>query len=169
MKMSKIQQLLNYQQYHDSTYHPDIYSRDIVDKLKHFCLHLTKYFTKLVSMQVYSLQESNRYWIDTTLISLSMANTLNISIPDVNIQDGIEHNLEYSVLINNRYGDTLYTICKSLDAHDHIEDYNIRNNLNKAVRDMFILIQYFIFLSNNKDFEQLLKLRYADITVKCLS
>ena len=169
MKMSKIQQLLNYQQYHDSTYHPDIYSRDIVDKLKHFCLHLTKYFTKLVSMQVYSLQESNRYWIDTTLISLSMANTLNILIPDVNIEDGIEYDIPYYKLVTKSYGDILYAICKSLDAYDHIENYNVRLSLETAVKDMFILIQHFVFITDNKDFEQLLSNRYSEIREKCLS
>ena len=167
--MSKIQQLLNYQQYHDSTYHPDIYSKDIIDKLKHFCLHLTKYYTRLISNQSLSIQDSNKYWIDTTLISLSMANTLNILIPDVNIKDGIEYDIPYYKLVTKNYGDILYTICKSLDAYDHIENYNVRLSLETAVKDMFILIQHFVFITDNKDFEQLLSNRYSEIREKCLS
>lgn len=164
MKMSKIQQLLNYQQYHDSTYHPDIYSKDVIDKLKHFCLHLTKYYTRLINNK-----DTSKYWIDTTLISLSMANTLNILLPDVNIHDGIEHNLQYSTLVNTRYGDILYTICKSLDAYDHIENYNVRLSLESAIKDMFVLIQQYVFVSSTNNFEQLLNIRYAEIREKCLS
>ena len=169
--MTKIQQLLTHQNYHDSTYHTDIYSRDSIDKLKHFCLHLTKYFTKLVShVDTLSLDNPTikTIWIDTTLISLSMANTLNVLVPDVNLIDGIYTDKSYKDLVNKSFSNTLYTLCKSLDAYDHIENYDIRLKLTESIKDLFILIQMYIHLSGSKFFEARMNARYQFIRDKFL-
>ena len=171
MKMLKIQQLLSYQDHHDSTYQYDRYNRDVIDKLKHFNLHITKYFTKLVPYtENQSLTNTiiETIWIDTMLISLSMANTLNVLVPDVNLIDGIYTDKSYKDLVNKSFSSTLYTLCKSLDAYDHIENYDIRLKLTESIKDLFILIQMYIHLSGSKFFEARMNARYQFIRDKFL-
>ena len=171
MKMLKIQQLLSYQQYHDSTYHLDIYNRDVIDKIKHFNLHLTKYFAKLVlniNSQYQTSPIIKSIFIDMTLISLSLANTLNLLIPDVDLLNGITTDTQYPKLITNDFSSIIYNLSKSLDAYDHIEDYNVRLQLSSNVLNMFILIQKFIYISDIKDFEINMNERYKIIQNKFL-
>ena len=125
-------------------------------------IYCTCYSQSLTSTSIEAI------WIDTMLISLSMANTLNVLVPDVNLIDGIHTDKSYKDLVNKSFSNTLYTLCKSLDAYDHIENYDIRLKLTESIKDLFILIQMYIHLSGSKFFEARMSARYQFIRDKFL-
>lgn len=161
MKVNKIQQLLMQQDAHDKQFHGDIYYQTTLFKLKHFALHYSKYLSKLV------LDECNtkQIMIDTLLITLSVANTLQCPVYDVDLVKGMVDTYQEPTILK-RYARAVGLVTKALDAVDHIERYNPRDHLEEIPNMMLELIQVYINKFDIKDFETDVLLRYQTIRDK---
>lgn len=160
MKIYKIQQLLMQQELHDKEYHKDIYYKSTNDKLLHFSLHYSKYFSRIVLNDYVPLI----LMVDTLLITLSLINTLTCYVDDVDLQKGIssKNNLIKS------YAVAVEKIAKALDSQDHLENYSIRSTLEEVPNLFLILIQNYISQNNIENFEEQILKRYQTIRNKRL-
>lgn len=138
-----------YQYLHDRDYHHDVYVMPIMKKVSHLTHHLIKYNHGL---------KPDNYHADTLACLLSMAGALNISLTksftkmelDIKFINGL-----VPYYINDRIdvliGDNLKILSKSIEAWDHIEKYDYRDQIEKAICSLMILnFQSFMVSFGNK-------------------
>lgn len=69
------------QEQHDRYFHHEIHTLPLAQKLTHFVLHMGKYSGNLMELhQADNLREFRRKTVDAVIISMSMANTLQINL-----------------------------------------------------------------------------------------
>lgn len=160
MKMTLIQQMLDHQDRHDLYHHPDIYSQGMNFKLKHYALHLSKYFARLILNE----RPLNDIFVDTLLITLSLTNTLNARVEEFTYE-GEDHH----ILVQKEFAKVIEDLSKSLDSIDHIEVHNSREVLNGIPERLLKIIQQYIWNYQIIGFETLVNQRYFYIRTQRLS
>lgn len=161
--MNKIEALQLQQDNHDKTYHVDIYLQAPIFKIKHFVLHYSKYLSKIILNQ-----NVKKVILDTFLITLAFSNTLNIKLED------IDFNLHSQRIISNfnlitEYANSVLILSKALDAYDHIENHDIRKQLELACCNFYSLVLNYIAENCWNDFETDLLWQYQNIRNKRIS
>lgn len=160
MKMTLVQQMMDYQDRHDLVNHPDIYNQGVNFKLKHFALHLSKYFARLILVD----RPLNDIFVDTLLITLSLTNTLNARVDEFSYE-GSNSNIS----VQREFAKVIEDLSKSLDSIDHIEVHNSREVLNCIPDRLLKIIQQYIYNYQILDFETLVNQRYFYIRTQRLS
>lgn len=155
MRLTKIQQLLDYQKDHDKKYHSDIYYQSTLFKLKHFTLHFSKYFARLV-LDVEEVNTKNI--VDTLIITLSMINSLNAPVQEFNL-NGANNDIH----IKESYAKVLENLAKSVDSLDHIESYPTKDTLIKCCQQLLDIVEQYIYMHSLTNFELILIDRYRQI------
>lgn len=157
------------QEQHDQHYHSDIYVLSRADNLTHMTMHMAKYLGKLVEVQQLepkAVGHLTRHLIltDMLIVLTSCANRLNISLGGeyaALVEMSTKHDFFFansglfaqaviagaSVASNAPEGQNFICQClryvgrmsKALEALDHMESYDSRVELERAVLALFSL------------------------------
>lgn len=114
-----------YQNNHDKIYHTDIDVLPMSSKMKHYTLHMCKYASYLLTAEIeddHGLRQ--RALVDTFVISLAIANTLNQNLTKA-MHDFADPNCvpwpKFPVLVGR--------LAKACEALDHLEDFPFRTTM----------------------------------------
>ncbi|MFZ6731269.1 hypothetical protein ACO0LG_05025 [Undibacterium sp. Ji42W] len=146
-------QLQQSQQAHDERSHRDILGLDTHTRLKHMILHFLKYAGKITNAGETGNHELLKATlVDTFIICLAMANTLNTSI-GANIHeeaaelDDLAKMLGRQIAAPNIFDFTLKKLvslsgkmAKSIESTDHLERGNPREELETLIVELSISI-----------------------------
>lgn len=125
------------QELHDKLFHGDIYNLSIIGRLRHLTLHLSKYQGKYLEEQMSGTEWTRRgIVVDALIVLQSMANTLSYEITgqsDYSKDVGFSYN---ALVIRTGH------LCKYLEAWDHLESIDYRDNISRAIEDLIYCWNY---------------------------
>ena len=133
-----IRNLQQQQQAHDLKSHKDILCLPVQDRLRHMVLHFAKYVGRLVNGGTQLGATSfERTVVDTFIIALATANALNVNLGafcTAPQSEGEQGSLEaiqtkFSIALAIQTG----RMAKACEALDHVERFNIREELEAGV------------------------------------
>lgn len=138
---------------HDQLAHRDILNLDTQMRVKHMTLHFLKYAGKIAYARDNGDEhELSNIIIDTFIICLATANTLNVSIgetikPTASDLESLAHDLAQDIgrkTIFDRVLTDLVKIsgrmAKAIEATDHLENGNPRSELEKLIVELSLAI-----------------------------
>jgi hypothetical protein len=146
------------QQVHDDRYHRDILLLAVGQRMKHFALHLAKYAGQLVdSIDEDDSSTQNRLMVDSFIITLAAANTLNINLAQSSRTPPVDNKYdlrsaghffagELEYLADDKYWFVKQLIrsagrmAKACESLDHTERFPSREALEAAVIDVYKLV-----------------------------
>lgn len=122
---------------HDENYHREIARLPMSERIKHLVLHLAKYGGGLAeSIEAENHEEAKRSIVDAFIISMSLANVLNIKLDEKFSPEDLwkcsspQPNQQYGFLTH--YMIAVGRACKAVESLDHVELYPSREKLNNA-------------------------------------
>ena len=135
------------QQRHDELAHRDILCLPVQDRIKHMVLHFAKYSGHFA--ELYESHDENKFTstlIDTFIICLASANTLNIKLAPRLQQLSVKERCsfldqEQGTLTTSALSAGLFpllaqitgTMAKACESLDHLEEFDFRGTLERGV------------------------------------
>lgn len=146
---------------HDEKYHPEISRLPVQDRLRHMTLHFAKYAGRLSDEPTDA--EFERLAIDTLIIGVSCANTLNIDLSKAGDAISPNHSDEFARRLTVCAG-RMASACERLD---HLEDFPFRPTLAEQVLQV-ISASLGVFCSNGWSPVEKMRERLAPVKAKKL-
>lgn len=122
------------QEEHDRLFHWDIFSLSKHDRLKHLTLHLAKYQGKYLASQA-AADDGKKFGtvVDALIVLLSMANVIGYKIKN-SAEPSVGFSYD-SIIIETS------NLCKVIEALDHMESLDFRQEIQKAIEKLVYLWQ----------------------------
>lgn len=139
---------------HDENFHREIVRLSVSDRLTHMALHISKYFSRIVRARD-DKSNSDQAWLDTFIISTSIANILNSKLSalwsvgaELNenqlrrwVAERCESN-EHPVFRFAQINDRLSSACEKMD---HLESLDYRTEILTSAGELSLLAANEIF------------------------
>lgn len=145
---------------HDENFHREIARLSVANRLKHMALHISKYFSRIV-LAGDDTEKSGQPWLDTFIISTSIANILNVRLSDIwkveselrtsHLRRWIAEKCESNERLIDRLAfanDRLSSACEKID---HLESHDYRAEITAVAGTLSLLAANEIF-SRHGDF-----------------
>ncbi|USG61457.1 hypothetical protein NBZ79_00515 [Sneathiella marina] len=134
---------------HDSIYHKDICSLSVQQRMNHYALHFAKYAGYFVEALHSEDQEKfNKAAVDSFIIALSTANTLNVdlgsSLPELAKKRCLKefetksHSSKTKPSFIFSFVEIVGKLSKACESVDHLESYPFRKEMIKCIQEILL-------------------------------
>lgn len=178
--MNKFEDLIRLQQEqlrHDKLVHRDILSLSAALRCKHMVLHFAKYVGAL--SQYPDDEKLHRVLVDTFIIAMSLANTLNVDLTArIREVHGVRSYDELAQRTRNTAANVPYEtfvalahatgdMAKACESLDHVEEFDVRGTLERGVVQVTCIVLA-AFRMLGQDFFEQIRVRWEGIERKSI-
>ena len=173
----ELKRLQHAQLWHDTHYHPDVWSLKVPARLNHYILHLTKYIGELADFNQGDSIKITNSLIDMAVILTCMSNAVNLDIYQNIYTKNLSAYSSLSALQNtsnvkcNREMHTEFVLkcisvtgkmAKALDKNEHLEKFDSRTMIDDSIG--YLINENIMYISYyNIDIKDLYISRLRDI------